>query len=455
MPMDRSEAISLVESVLDLSHADQTEAVLIGTNTALTRYANSVIHQNVATTNRELIIRLVYGRQLGVVRTNSTDRAAIEEAVGRAAKMAKAQRPNKDFVSLPRGGRPKEVPNFSSNTQDSTPEERAEAVKDIVSVVSALRGEKAFGSLEATVISFAVANSLGIRAYDEMTVGHLAVTAIRERDGEKGYGWSEDLNVDILKIDHRGTAQKAAEKAARSLGAKTMEPGEYEVILEGYAVADMVQSLSYITFGALAYQEGRSYVTGRLGQRVTGDSITLWDDGTRPEGLPLAFDAEGVPKEKVLLLEDGIAKGVVYDSYTAGREGRQSTGHALPLPDPTGPLALNAFLKTGNSSLDEMVAETKRGIYVTRFHYTNAIDAPKALITGMTRGGTFLIEDGEIAGPVKNLRFTQGLMEAFSEASLIGRKSKSYRFSSWLGVGATTVPDVKIDAFRFTGTTEF
>jgi predicted Zn-dependent protease len=454
MALSKSDALGIVEKVLDLSPADQTEALLVQSRTALTRYANSIIHQNVATTDTVLIVRLVYDKQLGIVRVNRTDEDSIKDAIERASKIARAQKPNEDFVSLPEGGPIQEVPNFSSRTARSTPEERAEVVEDIISILSS-HGVQAFGALEATTYSMTVANSLGIRAYDDLTLAHLVVSAIKEADGEKGYGRGEDLNVDISKLDHRRMAESAAEKASRSIGAKSVEPGEYTVVLESDAVADMVQFLGFITFGALAYQEGRSFVSGKLGQRVTGDAITLWDEGTRPEGIPVAFDAEGVPKERVNLLEEGVARGVVYDSYTAGREGKRSTGHALLPPNPLGPIAMNTFLKTGDSSLEEMVTETKRGIYVTRFHYTNPVDPTKALITGMTRDGTFLIEDGEIAGPVRNLRFTQGIMEAFQAASLIGRAWKPHRYSSWLGVGASTAPPMRVDSFRFTGVTEF
>ncbi|MFQ5837453.1 MAG: TldD/PmbA family protein [Thermoplasmata archaeon] len=451
----RSEAFDIVDRVLDLSPADQTEAILLSTKTSLTRYANSIIHQNVATSDTVLILRLVYDKQIGIVRTNRTDEASIKESIERAGKMARAQKPNKEFVSLPEDEGSEDVPNFSAKTDGSTPEERAKVVEDIVSIVSSQGVEKAFGALEAATRSITVSNSLGIRAHNSLTLGHLVVTAIKEANGEKGYGWGEDLKVDISKLDHRRMAERAAEKAAGSIGAKAIEPGEYTVVLESNAVADMVQSLASITFGAIAYQEGRSYVSGNLGQKVTGESITLWDEGTRPEGVPVPFDGEGVPKKRVLLLESGVARGVVYDSYTAGREGKKTTGHALLPPNPIGPLAMNTFLETGDSSEDEMVAETKRGIYVTRFHYTNPIDAPKALITGMTRDGTFLIENGEIRGAVKNLRFTQGLMEAFAEATLIGKEREPHRYSSWLGVGASTVPPVKIENFRFTGVTEF
>lgn len=455
MAPGESEALAILDKVLELSRADQTEALLLGHRTALTRYANSAIHQNVATKDVGLIVRLVFDRKIGIARTNNVDDDAIRRTVERAAKIAKAQRPNRDFISLPEGSKPPKVRGYSAKTADSTPEDRAKVVGDVVSIVTSRGAEEAFGALEASAYTFAVVNSLGVQAFDEMTIGHLMVTAIKEQDDEKGYGWGEDLNVDISKIDHSRMALQAAEKAENSVGARSIEPGEYEVVLEDYAIADMVLYLSYIVFGALPYQEKRSYVSGRLGQQVTGESVTLWDEGTRPGGLPLAFDAEGLPKEKVMLLEDGVARNVVYDSYTAGKEGRKSTGHALPPPNSMGPLAVNPFLKTGDSDLEEMVADTKRGVYVTRFHYTNPVDAPRALITGMTRDGTFLIEDGEIAGPVRNLRFTQGLMEAFSRATLVGRTARPHRFSSWLGIGASTVPPAKIEGFKFTGVTEF
>ncbi len=455
MDLEKSEAFSILDKVLELSPADQTEGLLLGHRTALTRYANSVIHQNVLSKDLAIMVRLVFDKRIGIARTNRTDDVSLRQTVERATRMAKAQRPNKDFISLPEGGKSAQVKGYSPKTADSLPEDRAKVVEDVVSIVKSSGGSKAFGALEASSYSFAVANSVGARAFGEMTTGHLTVTAIREHNDQKGYGWGEDLNVDISKIDHTRMALQAAEKAEKSVIARRIEPGEYDVVLEDYAVADMVLYLSYIVFGALPYQEKRSYISGRLGQRVTGESVTLWDEGTRPGGLPLAFDAEGVPKEKVMLLEDGVARNVVYDSYTAGREGRKSTGHALPPPNTTGPLAVNPFLKTGDSDLEEMVADTKGGVYVTRFHYTNPVDAPRALITGMTRDGTFLIENGEIVGSVRNLRFTQGLMEAFSRATLVGKAARPHRFSSWLGIGASTVPPAKIEAFKFTGVTEF
>lgn len=453
--MEGKEAIALAEKILDLSPADQTEVVVAGGRTALTRFANSAIHQNVVSEDVNLTLRVVLGKKIGIARTNRTDLASAKEALATATKLAKAQKPLDDFVSLPEGGPVASLPNFSARTKDSTPEARAETVKAAIAEVEKHGGSKAFGALEATTATQAVANSLGTRVHDTSTLGELVVSAIHEADGQRGYGWGTDLHVDISQLDPIAAARKAGEKATGSVPPERVEPGEYTVILEDPAVSTLALYLSYITFSALPYQEGRSYVSGKLGERVTGENVTLWDEGTRPEGLPTAFDPEGVPKQRTTLLEEGIARSVVYDSYTAGREGRESTGHALTAPNPFGPLAVNPFLQTGDASLEEIVEETRRGLYITRFHYTNPVNPAKAIITGMTRDGTFLVENGEVAGPVRNLRFTQGIMEALEGASLIGRDWNSHRLSSWLGFGATTVPPLRLDRFRFTGVTEF
>jgi predicted Zn-dependent protease len=218
----------------------------------------------------------------------------------------------------------------------------------------------------------------------------------------------------------------------------------------------MVMTLGFTTFGALEYQEGRSFVCGKLGQSIVDPAFSLWDDGLAPDGLPMAFDFEGVPKQRVGLVEGGVAKGLVYDSYTAGREeGRTSTGHALPAPNPFGPIPMNLYLNRGDASLEEMVGETKQGIYVTRFHYTNTLDPSKTLWTGMTRDGTFLVEKGEIRGPVKNFRFTDGIADALASGGLVGKQYQTLTLPDWFPAGGVTVPAVKLNRYRFTGVTEF
>lgn len=452
--MERDEALEILEGVLDASPADQTEAVLVENATALTRYANSAIHQNVASADATLVVRAVVGQRVGVAQTNRLDPASVHAAGERALRLAKAQEPNPDFVSLPEGGPPTKAENYASRTADATPEERAEIVRDVIARLED-RGVQAFGALETTTNALAVSNSLGAEAFDRGTVAQLIVSGIREEDGSRGYGRAEDLHVDLGKLDPARRAEEAAENALRSVHPRDLEAGTHPVVLADGATATLVIFLAYLTFNGLAYQEDRSAVSGKLGERVTGENVFLVDDATDPRGLPFGFDPEGVPKQRVSLLDGGVAQGVVHDSFTAGRADTTSTGHALVPPNSVGPIPLHPVLEAGDASVEEMVADTKRGIYVTRFHYTNAVDPAKALLTGMTRDGTFLIEDGELGPPVRNLRFTQGALEALDGISHLGAAPRAHRTSAWLGLGAAVVPALRLDSFRFTGTTEF
>jgi predicted Zn-dependent protease len=228
-----------------------------------------------------------------------------------------------------------------------------------------------------------------------------------------------------------------------------LQPGDYTVILEEYAVADMLAFLGFLGFSAQAVHEGRSFM--KLGEQVVGDNVTIWDDGLDSSGLPMPFDFEGVPKSRLTLIEKGIARAVVHDSYTAGKEGKTSTGHALPAPNTMGPLPLNMFMATGEHSKEEMLASTKKGIWVTRFNYTRPVHPLKVVVTGTTRDGTFLIENGELAKPIKNLRFTQSYLDALSRVEMLGNSARLV--TGFLG--SSCVPALKIGAFTFTGATQF
>jgi predicted Zn-dependent protease len=212
--------------------------------------------------------------------------------------------------------------------------------------------------------------------------------------------------------------------------------------------------MAYTGFSAVALQEGRSFMVGRMGQQIVDPRVSIWDDGASPGGLPWPFDFEGVPKQRVDLIESGVARGVVYDSYRAGKEeGKASTGHALPAPNAYGPLPLNTFFAPGDASVEEMIANTERGLYVTRFHYTRPVEPAQVIVTGMTRDGTFLIKDGELAYPVKNLRFTQSYLEALNRVEMIG--SEPRLLIGLAGIARDRVPALKLGSFAFTGATEF
>jgi PmbA protein len=439
----------IADRVLALSSGDQTEVLISSHDEHLTRFAVNTIHQNVSETDATVRVRVVFGKKVGVASGNDLDGEALQKVVESAETVARFQQDNPDFHSLPGAQAVREVNAYAESTAACTPQERARGVATICG--HALdHSLEASGAFSTSMEEIMVANSLGVSAYHRGTVAHL-VTVIT---GDTGSGYAAAGAMDVSALDPEAVGRVAMEKALRSRNPTDIEPGNYTVILEEDAVADMLLTLAYLGFGALAVQEGRSFMNGRLGEQITGENISIWDDGCDPRGLMLPFDFEGVPKQHVMLIERGIAKGVVYDSFTAGREeGRVSTGHSLPAPNTFGPYPMNLFMAPGRSTKEDMLASTERGIWVTRFHYTNAVHPIKTVLTGMTRDGTFLIENGQITRPLKNLRFNQSILEAFSQAEMLDSEPRLVK-SDW-GSTATYAPAAKLRGFRFTGTTEF
>jgi predicted Zn-dependent protease len=270
--------------------------------------------------------------------------------------------------------------------------------------------------------------------------------------GSSGSGYATRSGWRLSDVNVEALGQAAVDGALRSREPRSIEPGAYTVILMPYATLDMVTMLDFVGMGAQAVQEGRSWMNDRIGQQLMSRAVNIWDDGYDMDGRPMSFDFEGLPKQRVDVVKAGVPQGPVYDSFTASREpGKSSTGHALPSPNTYGPLAFNLVMGPGEMTLDEMIRTTERGLLITRFWYTRVVHPRDCIITGMTRDGLFLVERGEIAYPVKNLRFTQGYVPALSNVESIGREL-------WT-VGedyiSMRVPALKLRDFTFTGATEF
>jgi PmbA protein len=440
---------AIADAVLSEARADQTEVLIAAQDLALTRFAANAIHQNVSETNISVRVRSVVGKKTGVASGNDVSPAALKKLVRHAETIASLQKENPEFASLPEPLPVREVDAYSETTATCSAEARARGVQSIVDL--SRRNELvASGAFSTGTDETLIANSLGVAVYHGGTMA-TAMTVVMSEDSS---GYAADAAQDVTRLDLPEIGRIAVDKALRSKHPTAIEPGAYTVILEEDAVATMMFYLGYLGMGALALQEGRSFLCGRLGEQVTGENVTIWDDAFDPRGFVVPFDYEGVPKQKVVLIEKGIARQVVYDTQTAAREpGKTSTGHSLPAPNATGPIPINLLMEPGTSTKDEMIASTKRGIWVTRFHYVNPVHPVKTVLTGMTRDGTFLIEEGRIARPLKNLRFTQSILGAFAQAESLGRELKTIK----LGFGnfASCAPAAKINGFTFTGTTEF
>ncbi len=440
--MGRDEALRICERVLTASTAEQTEVNVIAGRTGLTRFAGNHIHQNVAEANVEVIVRAIIGGSAGVAVSNDISDAGLADVAARAALLASLSTPDECFPGLPEPGENPPALTGSPATAAFGPVERAEAVRSCIGIARD-HAQTAAGACSAAVAAHAVANSLGVRAYRESTRANLRMVFT----GEDSSGFAEATTADASTIDAPALASVAAHKCARSAGPAFIDPGRRDVVLEPAAVADLLSFLAMSAFNGLACAEGRSPLCGRMGERVCDEKVSVYDDGLDPRGLPRAFDFEGVPCRRVELIADGVAANVVHDSRTAAMTGARSTGHALPPGNSWGPVPRNLFMGTGAASLEDMIAATDRGLLVTRFHYTNLVDPARAILTGMTRDGTFLIEGGEIVGGVRNLRFTENMLEALGRVAMVGRDAEL--------ADGVFAPPVLIRDFRFSGATEF
>ncbi|MCX6828682.1 MAG: TldD/PmbA family protein [candidate division Zixibacteria bacterium] len=447
----KDKLFELFEKVAKSSKADETEIVYIGSNFGLTRFANSIIHQNVNEANCKILIRTILGKKIGVASTNSLSYADLKATLSNSIEIAKYQKDNKHFPGLPGPEKYAEINTYFENTALYSPKDRARQVKKIF-IRANKRKFLTAGAFATGDGEIAVFNTKGVRCYQTVTNASVNIIAMSGTSS----GYSVGLSRKVEDIDAVVLADIAVEKAYLGKKPKPLEAGDYEVILEPAAVAALIEWVNYIGFGSKAYIDKTSFLSDNIGKKVMADSVTMYDDGLDQAAISMPFDFEGVPKKKVYFIEKGIGKGVVFDRITGNREGVPSTGHGLTASDHgQGAIPLNIFIETGNKSLAEMIASVKRGVLVTRFHYINGfIDTPKLVLTGMTRDGTYLIEDGQIKHGVKNLRFTDSMLRAFSTVKGISPERQLIP-SWWDSVGCIAAPAFHLGAFKFTGTTDF
>ncbi len=453
----RDRALNLLHNVLDLVPADEAEATLLVEDQALTRFANSAIHQNVAQRNARLAVRAVTAGGIGTALTNRLDAAGQRWVAEQAAAIAHLQTPDPGFPGLPQGGAIRETDTFFESTAAATPEQRAAGVRIIVDA-AARQGFTATGAYSTEVNELAIANTTGLEAYAPLTQASLRAVVDANPAQGVGFltGYADAISRDLAQIDTQRVAERAVAKCALNRDPQPLPPGAYVTILEEIAVADLLRFLALLGLSAQAVQEGRSFAAGKMGQHVCGENLTLWDDAADPRGLAQPFDWEGVPAQHLPLIDEGVLKGLAYDSKSAAKEERQSTGHAQsqffrfasPWPAPT-----HLFIAPGHTPREHLIAGVERGVLVTRFHYTHCPDPQRVVATGTTRDGTFLIQDGRIVGALRNLRFTQSVLDAFSHIEALSDSPELHL--DWWSSAAHHVPAMRIRDFSFSGGTEF
>lgn len=436
----------VASAALEIGGVDGVEVLVMHEWGGLTRFANSSIHQSMASEDTDMRVRVVSKDRVGVAGTNDFTPKGARGAAESAREMALVSSPDPEWPGLapaqPSAG--KEA--FDESTASATPEGRASAIADLVGALGS--DFHAAGAFETNAAEVAVANTQGQFCYAPYTQASVT-TVVSDSGGAAGFAEAFSGRVD--DVDAEAIGRRAGAKAQGSRNPASLEPGRYDVVLEPAATSTLVGFLSYMGFGGRMLEEGRSCFSGKKGERVGAEAISMFDDALDPRTLGLPFDFEGTPRQRTELITEGVFVGEAHDRRSAAKAGVDSTGHALPPPNPEGPLPLNVCLAPGETPAEELIRGTERGLLVTRFHYSNIVHPIEGTITGMTRDGTFLIEDGEIAGPVRNMRFTQSIPEALTNTVAVGN---TLELASEFFFSASLVPALAIRDFHFTSVSD-
>ena len=443
--MDSAHREDVAQRVLALSGADETEVMVWNERSELTRFTHNSVHQNVAESDVSIKVRAIIGKRTGVATTNLMDESGLRALVDRAVEMANLAPADPELPPLPTGG-PTQTPEgaYVKDTGNASPHLRAQMC-DAIFKTAEEHDYWCAGFASTSEAGVTIANSNGARASFDGTDAAVNV----KMNASDSSGYAEGFDNDVNRLDARAIGRTAAQKARDSAHPRTVEPGEWTVILEPAAFGELFTYLGS-HFSAQSFDEGSSFLSDGLDKKYLGDNVTITDDYAHPLAPGMPFDFEGQPTQRLALIEDGIAKNIVTDSYWAHKLGRPNTGHALPAPNAYGPQAMHLLVAPGSKPTNELIAETQRGLLITRFWYIRTVDQKKAIVTGMTRDGTFLIENGAIAGGVRNMRFNHSIIEALRNCEFANalHRTGSYAYS-------VVVPAAKIQGFKFSSGTDF
>jgi len=439
----------LREALRDIP-ADEADIHVHRRRAAITRYSHSSIHQNAVSDETHATVRAIVGKAVGIVTTNSLAPSDLRRALTDAAALARASRPDDEWPGV---ADPEPIAATSSFHEDTAGTSAAAQSEWIGAICAAVpNGMRAAGTSQIEMTEDAVANTRGVAAYAPATMAYLRALVLS--DTYVGSGYAEELSMRADALHPKAIAARAAEKCSLDRDRTQLEPGDYEAVFEELAVAEVLRIMSLTGLGGQTVREGRSFMSGRVGERVTGGNFTLLDHALDARTIAVPFDVEGTPKQKVTLVERGVARGPVYDRTSAKAMGARSTGHAAdPARYAAGGHAGHLAMAGGPATREQLIGAVQRGILITRFHYTNTPDPRAATMTGTTRDGTFLIEDGKIARALANVRYTMSALELFAGIDLIGpqRLARDWWSSNGMGSVICLVPPIKVSRATITG----
>jgi len=439
---------ALAEPALEVDGADGVEVVVDRSFGGLTRFAGSQVHQNVWTSDLSLTVRVVAaGGRAGVVSVPASSADEVRDAAHEALALAQLVPADPDVAPVAPPAAVEARPEPDEATFAASPADRAAAVRALLAEVPP--GLEAAGAYSTGGAERAVLNSAGQAVWAPLS--RAALTAVVS--GAASSGYAEAGGRRVADVDPGAAGRVAVGKALAAADPVDVDPGDWAVVLEPAATGALVQFLAILGFNGRSYLEGRTCTAGRLGEAVVDPRVTIVDDATSPDTVGMPFDAEGTPTRRVALIDGGRFASVVHDRTTGAKAGTGSTGHALVPPNTYGPVPTNPLMAPGDGgAVDDLVAGMERGLLITRFHYTNVVEPVETSLTGMTRDGTFLVEDGRIVRGVRNLRFTQSVLAALSALEAVSTETA---YASELFFGGSRCPAVRLSSFTFTSTTTF
>ena len=467
--LTRDQAGDIFDRIKKLSTADEVEVLYSGGLFALTRFANNTIHQNVEDENHIVSVRTAFGGRTARASTNKFDEDSLRRVVESSEALTKVQHPDPDLLPIPdsreAAGATGEahVPTGAlpsrhfAETAAITPQLRADSVKKIVEVAQKYKLTAA-GIFSISESVEGIFNSRGLSNWHAQTLAEFSITML----GADSSGWQKANSSDVSNLDPLRLAETAAQKAIDSAYPAEIPAGKYTVILEPSAALDIV-GFMFWDYSGMAILDQRSFLTGRIGAKLFGGNITIWDDVSHPLQTGAPFDGEGMRRLRVPLVEKGIVKRVVYARATAERMKRsehkdkvgpiEATGHGFPLPNEMGEMPLNIVFAAPQNpqTLADMIASTERGVLVTRLWYIREVDPYEKIVTGMTRDGTFLVENGKVKQGIRNFRFNESLIHMLSNVEALSEPLRSCGEESFDMV----VPAMKVRDFNFTEVTKF
>jgi PmbA protein len=452
--LGQEKSFNIMEKALSFSKSDQMELVLMGHDHFLTRYANSEIHQNTDEEDAILFVKSVIGKKIGASSVNHFDDDAIKSAVKLAEEAASKQVELEDFSGLPEPQEVSEVKSYFPRTAQISPEEKALIIHDMI---SRAHGERISlsGAFYTGESELAVMNTNGVRNYFNETRVNLAVVA----SGENTSGYASFSDRDVDKVDHVHLIEEALESTKTYNNIITLDPGEYPLILEEYAVADMIEHLESLAFSSKSVEEKTSFIDSCRGVQLFPDEVSIYDDALHPATLSMPFDYEGGAKQRVGFVKKGVVTGdVTYNKFQAGKFGVNSTGHGLPpFTSPSATSAMHISMEPGGYSDEDIIRQMGTGLYVKRFHYLTAVHPLKTIVSGMTRDGVFWVENGEKVARVTNMRFTQSIIKMLSNVKAVSKDRKLIWFREYSVDFPVSIlaPKLYVEKFNFTGQTEF